>query len=235
MKVIFPFTINYFSRRNHFCFVVGICIGIAISLISTPPLSLMCIKFSSDLTNNVKLPSLRDIRSNDADVEDFEPLLNLKEENEVNKNGDVQKDTSKLKRPRYYSTELGMKDKVLVSVISSVETIGSLGLAINKTLNNHVDKLIFFVDGIGSKKMGLHIPIVGFKEAKPLIKIFRVLSYIHENYIEDYNYFMFAMDYTFINGNKLMTMLEKISVNLNVHMGMIQDNGDSLYCNLGKY
>lgn len=213
--------------------IIGLCIGIALSLIQTPFMEDECIKsLTLDLRSSDRLGKLRDLRSEGpANEEDYEPRLVL--DNKYDK-GDIAKNskTQKLLRPRYYSTELGIRDKLLVAVLTTKDTIKTFGLAVNKTVSHHVDKLIFFIDGIGSKKLGLNIPVVGFKDEKPLIKVFRVLSYLSENYINDYDYFLLVSDRTYIHGRKIYDTVKKISISENVHMGMLVDNPESLYCSI---
>ena len=208
--------------------IIGLCIGIAISLIQTPFIHDDCARYDQ-LSGK-----LRDLRSDGTVEGDYEPKLILNE-NYNNENIAKSSKAQKILRPRYYSTELGIREKLLVAVISTKETIGSFGTAINKTLNHHVDKLIFFIDGIGSQKLGLDIPVVGFKDTKPLIKIFRVFSYLSENYINDYDYFLVVSDRTYVNGRKIYSMVQSISISEHVHMGKMMENPESFYCSVGKY
>lgn len=215
--------------------IIGLCIGIAFSLIQTPFIENGCTKSAlSEILGGDRLGKLRDLRSDGpAKSEDYEPRLVLGSYNqdEVAKSPKAEK----LLRPRYYTTELGIRDKLLVAVVSTKESIASFGIAVNKTLSHHVDKIIFFIDGIGSQKLGLDIPVVGFKDEKPLIKVFRVLSYVHENYINEFDYFFIVSDHTYVHGRKLYRMVQRISISENVHMGMLMDNPESLYCSLGKF
>lgn len=218
--------------RQSSSLIIGLCIGIALSLIRTPFIGDDCDKsLSPDLFSGERLGKLRDLRSDGmSNYDDYEPRLVL---DNYNKEVVMKPSKSeKLLRPRYYTTELGIRDKLLVAVLSSRKSIGSFGIALNKTLNHHVDKLIFFIDGIGSKKLGLNIPIVGFKDEKPLIKVFRVLSYLHENYLNEFDYFFVVSDHTYIHGRKLYKMVQRISISENVHMGMLMDNPESLYCSI---
>lgn len=213
--------------------IIGLCVGIALSLILTPYLEEDC-SGESRLLSGARVGNLRDLRSSGpADDGDFEPRLILKNysKEELTKSSKPEK----LLRPRYYATELGIREKLLVAVVSSKETVGSYGISINRTLNHYVDKLIFFIDGIGTKKLGLNIPIVGFKDEKPLIKVFRILSYLNENYLNEFDYFFLVTDRTYIHGRRLVKMVQRISISQAVHMGQLLDHPDSLYCSLGEY
>ncbi|XP_050729542.1 chondroitin sulfate synthase 2-like [Eriocheir sinensis] len=209
--------------------IIGLCIGIALSLILTPYLEEDCTGGGKSLGSRVG--NLRDLRSSGpAEDGDYEPRLVLKNysKEELSKSSKPEK----LLRPRYYATELGIREKLLVAVVSSKETISSYGISVNRTLSHFVDKLIFFIDGIGTKKLGLNVPIVGFKDEKPLIKVFRILSYLNENYLNEFDYFFLVTDRTYVHGRRLVRMVQRLSISQAVHMGQLLDHPDSLYCSL---
>lgn len=228
----------FFLGRQSSSLIIGLCIGIALSLILTPFLeddcSLSLPQQQQQVLGGMRVGNLRDLRSNGlSGEEDYEPRLVLR--NYTKDDIDKLSKSERLPRPRYYTTELGMREKLLIAVVSSRGTVGSYGISLNKTLSHYVDKLIFFLDGIGTKKLGLNIPIVGFKDEKPLLKIFRILSYLNDNYINDFDYFFLVSDRTYIHGRRLYKLLQRISVSENVYMGTLLDNPQSLYCSLGRF
>ena len=221
--------------RQSTSIIIGLCVGIALSLILTPYLEEDCSGgLSQKLLNGVRVGNLRDLRSSGPAVEeDYEPRIILKNysKEELAKSSKPEK----LLRPRYYATELGIREKLLVAVISGKDTVNSYGISLNRTLSHYVDKLIFFIDGIGTKKLGLNIPIVGFKDEKPLIKVFRILSYLNENYLNEFDYFFLVTDRTYVHGRRLVKMVQRLSISQAVHMGHLLDHPGALYCSLGKY
>lgn len=72
----------------------------------------------------------------------------------------------KVVRPRYYSTELGIKDKLAVAVLTTTPLLRDYGVTLNQTLNKHVDKLMFFVDGEASTTDTLGLPVITFPGTK---------------------------------------------------------------------
>lgn len=66
----------------------------------------------------------------------------------------------KVVRPRYYSSELGIKDKLAVAVITSESLLSDYALSVNKTLAPHINKLLFFVRSDDSVSSDL--PVVTF-------------------------------------------------------------------------
>uniref|UniRef100_A0A0P4W3X9 Hexosyltransferase n=1 Tax=Scylla olivacea TaxID=85551 RepID=A0A0P4W3X9_SCYOL len=218
--------------RQSTSLIIGLCVGISLSLILTPYLEEDCSGgLSHKLLGGVRVGNLRDLRSSGpAEEEDYEPRIILK--NYSKEELAKPEKPEKLLRPRYYATELGIREKLLVAVVSSKETVSSFGVSLNRTLSHYVDKLIFFIDGFGTKKMGLNIPIVGFKEEKPLIKVFRILSYLNENYLNEFDYFFLVTDRTYVHGRQLVRMVQRLSISRAVHMGHLLDHPDALYCSL---
>ena len=73
---------------------------------------------------------------------DYEPIIRTQKDQQPN--GQSQQGASKkILRPRYASTELGIKEKLFIGVLTLRDTIDSLGVAINKTLTHYVPKLVF--------------------------------------------------------------------------------------------
>ncbi|EFX68349.1 hypothetical protein DAPPUDRAFT_260261 [Daphnia pulex] len=99
---------------------------------------------------------------NTEDLSDYDPRINL-----AGKPHSAKKKPQTLIRPRYLSTELGIKEKNFVAVLSSIKQISTLGLAMNKTLAHHVNRLAFFVEVVGNDKLDVKtLPIVGFKDSQ---------------------------------------------------------------------
>ena len=127
-------------------------------------------------------------------------------------NGQALKDRSKkILRPRYASTELGIKEKLFVGVLTSRETIDSLGVAINKTLTHYVPKLVFFMDTRGPN-LPSGMAVVSFSDEKPYLRPFHMLKYLAAHYAQAYDYYMFIPDTTYVRGEKLLDMLSYISI-----------------------
>ena len=90
----------------------------------------------------------------------------------------------KVIRPKFYSEELSIKEKVMVSVISNKFLLQKYGEGINKTLQHHVNKLEFFMSGEPSSALrDLNLPLVTYDKDVPtknLVSInFIFLYYIH--------------------------------------------------------
>ncbi|XP_044260141.1 chondroitin sulfate synthase 2 [Tribolium madens] len=140
---------------------------------------------------------------------------------------------SKLVRPRYYSTELGIREKLFVGIFSSEEKVNSQVIHLNKTISHLVDQIKFFITAQYKLKSRFNLSgLVGFTDTRAKYRPFQVLKYIGDNFPQDYDYYFLANDYTFINAHRLTDLVKKISVSMDVYLG--DPAPDSSYCNLAS-
>lgn len=212
---------NHF-RQNLYSFI-GVILGLFLGSILTPVLENGC--FPVDFFYN----------SNSFDnklmSEEYIPKINL-----AAKPLKAQKSPQKLLRPRYFSTELGIRKKLFVAVLTTQQTINTKGIVVNKTASHLVDKLTFFIDAPGTQKLNvsyLKLPgIVGFIDTRVILKPFHVLKYIKDNYIENYDFFFIVNDSAYIKARKLNELVQKISISQDVYAS--NKVKDSLFCSLSK-
>ena len=143
-----------------------------------------------------------------GNADDYDPIIKVHPKQEQNWNGGK---TKKILRPRYASTELGIKEKLFIGVLTSRDTIDSLGVAINKTLTHYVPKLVFFMDTRGPS-LPSGMAVVSFSDEKPYLRPFHMLKYLAAHYAQAYDYYMFIPDTTYVRGEKLLDMLSYISI-----------------------
>ncbi|VEN42805.1 unnamed protein product [Callosobruchus maculatus] len=138
---------------------------------------------------------------------------------------------AKLIRPRYYSTELGIREKLFVGIFTSEEKINSQAIHINKTIGHLVDRIKFFITAQYKLKMKFNLTgLVGFTDSRSKYRPFQVIKYVGDTFLQDYDYYFFAQDYSFINAHKLKDLAKKISVSMDVYLGVRVKDGS--YCNL---
>ncbi|KAJ8951127.1 hypothetical protein NQ318_021571 [Aromia moschata] len=138
---------------------------------------------------------------------------------------------TKLVRPRYYSTELGIREKMFVGIFTSEEKINTQAVHINKTIGHLVDRIKFFITAQYKLKTKFNLTgLVGFTDARHKYRPFQVIKYVGDSFAQDYDYYFFANDYTFINVHRLKDIVNKISVSMDVYLGTKVK--DSSYCNL---
>ncbi|XP_013394634.1 chondroitin sulfate synthase 2 [Lingula anatina] len=201
----------------------GLCLGIFFSLLFAPAFDESCDlhggqmeKFPHSAKSDHLGPgrSLNEKLNFDySNSDDFEPKLRPHEEHAVAANG-----PRRLIRPRYASTELGIREKLFVGVITTKDSINSLGVAVNKTLAHYVPKLVFFMDRRGPK-IPTGMAIVSFPDGRTKLKPFHMLKYVYDHYGNNFDYYMFIPDKTYVRGEKVLSFVSDISMSLHVHLG----------------
>lgn len=204
-----------FVSENVYLFL-GILIGLYLSSLFSPSSENSC------LQETIKHELAQEILN--ASVNNLAPII-TKEKPQGEKK-------SKLIRPRYYSTELGIKDKLFLGIFSSEEKINTQAIHINKTIGHLVDRIKFFITAQYKLKTKFNLTgLVGFTDAREKYRPFQVVKYVGDTFGQDYDYYFFANDYTFINAYRLKDAVNKISVSMDVYLGTKEK--DSSYCNLG--
>ncbi len=105
-------------------------------------LSLFCVPFyeCDHLSPSAKLNLLNDQKSN-SETDDFEPRINL-----ADRPKHPSKPINKIVRPRYLATELGIRKRLFVGILSSQRSLSSLVPLLNTSLSSYANKLTFFVN-----------------------------------------------------------------------------------------
>lgn len=72
----------------------------------------------------------------------------------------------RMMRTRFLSTELDMKEKLFIGILTGQQTIETLGAAVNKTLSHRVEKMKMFVNAPRDVTPPPGLPIVSFSDEK---------------------------------------------------------------------
>ncbi|XP_072746635.1 chondroitin sulfate synthase 2 [Anoplolepis gracilipes] len=197
--------------------IMGICMGLSFSLLLIP----------IDIDRQHDAAESFDHFSNTLeDIDPYEPRINTD-----SKPQPVQKAKKAFVRPRYYSTELGIREKIFVGIITSREHLHSRDVALNKTIAHIVDKIRYFISIPEGTKPNVSFPgIVGFTDTRSILKPFHALKYIIDNYLESYDYYFLIKDVSYVNARGLVEFVNKISVSQNVHIGAQSEI--NTYCSL---
>jgi len=118
-------------------------------------------------------------------------------------------------RPRFASTELGIKEKILFAITTSVDLLSSRAVAVNKTMSPHPPKVLFFVTAMSqSFNIPPQLPLVTFINERIVVNqtLLRALHYVTERYGTVYDWFFFSPDSVYVNSAKIMNFLDHISV-----------------------
>ncbi|CAK9828439.1 Chondroitin sulfate synthase 2 [Anthophora retusa] len=170
--------------------IIGIGLGLSLSMMIIPV----------NVNNyNSNMEHLMQYSSYQEELDEYEPKININ-----NKPQQAQKVSKTLIRPRYYSTELGIREKLFIGVITNQQFLYSRDIAINKTVAHIVDKVRYFISIPEGTKPNVTLPgIVGFTDTRNV---------------------------SYINVKKLVKFVTKISVSQNVHVGVLGDI--PTYCSL---
>lgn len=145
---------------------------------------------------------------------DFEPQLNL-----AQKPMAAKKEQKSFIRPRYYSSELGIREKLFVGCLSEQDHIETLATAFNRTSAHLVNKIKFFINADNVKSTFKLKNIVGFTDTRENLRPFHVLKYIADNYLDDFDYFLLVPDTTYLDSRALRQKVAKISISFDIYLG----------------
>lgn len=211
------------------CF--GFFFGSLVSLIVFPSLR----RFSTDLCSTNRDVSLAEQQTTNNDIENnYEPVI-VQTQPGIKSNAGKK---SKLIRPRFYATELGVKDKLFVTVIIRKENL-TFAVALNKTIAHHVNRLLFFSD----TDINLRITNSGNNVSNQLFlitwpktltdetsKFYFVLNYVAEHFLNNYDWFYFVTDSTYVKAFKLYEFATHLSCGFDVVLGKKRKHHN--YCSL---
>jgi hypothetical protein len=116
-------------------------------------------------------------------------------------------------------------------VLSSEEALHARGDALNRTLSR-LQPLRVFV-AAAAAGAAARPNVVGFTDAREMLKPFHALKYLADNYLDEYDFFFLVSDTSFVNVRRLQDLVSKLSVSHDVYMGTVAED-DSHYCTLGE-
>ncbi|XP_017871460.1 PREDICTED: chondroitin sulfate synthase 2 [Drosophila arizonae] len=195
--------------RNHY-FVIGLLLGLVLSCY-----------IPQDIWELVQQEECPQEAAENLLIErfgqDFEPHLNL-----INKPLAAKKPVKNVLRPRYYSSELGIREKIFIGVMTSQENINSYATAFNRTTAHLVNKIKFFINADSVKTNYQLKNIVGFTDTRESRRPFYVIKYIADNYLDEYDYFLLVPDNVYVDARKLNALLYHMSITFDLYMGVIR-------------
>ena len=110
---------------------------------------------------------------------------------------------AQIARPRYIADELGIREKVLVAVLTETSHLNTFAIFLNQTLQEHVNRLLFFIDDdVDALPPGMHV--LALNDQRTHLKPFYVLKYLSEKVLHLYDWFFLVPDNTFIRGFKVI-------------------------------
>jgi hypothetical protein len=168
--------------------------------------------------------------ANDEDAEDpFEPrILTASPKDFTNKK---EKFMGKKIRPRFAATELGIREKLFLSFLTSVKTVSSLAVAINQTLPslNNAKTAFFMGPKDEEKTLPEGMSLVSFStfEVAKQTLLFHTIKFLAEHYGNAYDWFAFFPDSTYLRGEKLFDFVSDLSITRDLFLGERIEGGNS--------
>jgi hypothetical protein len=197
-----------FNTRSLLPLMIGIIVGFAFSLLCTPLFDCQNTFGRHQLLSSGQSFESLDLIEQQKQADEFEPRINLQ-----GKPKKPQKAVQKLIRPRYASTELNIKYKLFVGIISTSKILTSLAAFYNQTITPYANKLTFFVNNADmNEKLLLEttppgLNVVNFNDDRENLLPFHSLKYVFDNYIQDYDWFYFITDNSFVRIAKVSSSI----------------------------
>lgn len=125
-------------------------------------------------------------------------------------------------RPKTMAKELGSRHLIFIGVMTAEKFLDSRAKAVYETWSRSVPgKLEFFSSGMSQKKMEL--PVVSLPGVDdsypPQRKSMMMLKYMHDNYIEQFDWFMRSDDDVYIRTEKLASFLHSLNSSQDIYLG----------------
>jgi len=128
--------------------------------------------------------------------------------------------------PRYLMGEYSVRRKLLIGVITAEKYLQTRAKAVFETWGQDVTQVLFFVGSdCNISQPGIEkLPIVklpGIPDSvyPPQKKVFAMLKYMQDHYINDFKWFMRADDDVYIRGRRLEELLAQMDPNERVYLG----------------
>lgn len=153
--------------------------------------------------------SVADVTLVDYGSQDYEPNIHSAQEiaqlNTINKSAFTStqaSETAKVQRPRYIADELGIREKVLVAVLTEQSHLNTFAFFLNQTLQDHVNRIVFFIDE-DTHDFPKGMQVVAIHDKHAYLRPFYVLKYLAEKMLKSYDWFVLVPDNTYIRGFKV--------------------------------
>ncbi len=142
--------------------------------------------------------------------------------------------------------DLGKKQLVLIGVMTARKYVRTRVVAAYHTWASQIPgQVVFFTSGGSEKYAPPGIPVIGLPGVDdsypPVKKSFMMLKYMHDNHLNDFEYFMRADDDVYIRGHKLEEFLRSINSSRALfigqagqgnkeEVGLLNLHGDENFC-----
>lgn len=135
---------------------------------------------------------------------------------------DPNKSHKKVLRTRYIHTELGIRERLLVGVLTSRATLNTLAVAVNRTVAHHFHRTFFFT-GLRSPKVPHGMTVVAHGDDRPVWLMYETVRHLHQHYGSEYDWFLLAQDDTYMQADRLSELVGHLSAGQDLYMGRAEE------------
>ncbi|XP_068160284.1 chondroitin sulfate glucuronyltransferase [Antennarius striatus] len=128
----------------------------------------------------------------------------------------------KVLRTRYILSELGIRERLLVGVLTSRSTLNTLAVAVNRTVAHHFHSTFFFT-GLRSPKVPEGMTVVAHGDDRPVWLMYETVRHLHRNYGAAYDWFLLAQDDTYMQADRLTELVGHLSAGRDLYMGRAEE------------
>ncbi len=202
--------------RDVFILILGVLVGLCISpLLDLVSCSKEVLSFSVSLPKDSlatefasKLGNVHNDSLSPFDQTKTQVLLNQHQPDETQQ------------RPKYLKDELKTRDPLYIGVVTTVDFLGTRAMDINTTWGHWASKIEYFVaESKGSHPLSV-VRLEGVDDTyPPQKKVYRMLRYMHDHYIDKYNWFLRADDDAYVRVPELITFLSALDPTVPLYIG----------------
>lgn len=217
--------VGFLLSRSFMFLLMGVCLGFSINILFSTFVNSHC-------TLSQEQPS--SFQQNPADNKQFKNnfTLRYKSKEELEKVNVSLRSRTKISRPRFASTELGIKEKLLSAVLTNRDSYETLGVAVNKTFQTTKSKLLFFMN-FESSKISVHgLSFIIFTHSREYLLPILSLKHLAENYIDKYNWFFIFPDSTYVDSEALEGFVDEFAAG-DVLVAGVPSQTDNRFCDFG--
>ncbi|XP_035378118.1 chondroitin sulfate synthase 2 [Electrophorus electricus] len=219
--------------------VVGISLGFTLSLLSVSWIEEPCsptaavhqsLGLLQDASLGARRPNSISTGPDGRGNEDFQPRI-------IPYKPAKKSQPRKVSRAKYISTELGIRERLFVGVLTSKSSINTLGVAVNRTISQHLDSVLFFT-GARDRKVPHGMFVVTHGDERHVWNMYQTVKYILKHFVSEYDWFYLAQDDTYTQAERLKVLVGHLSMNRALYLGRPQEltgkEGHGRYCHGGS-
>ncbi|KGL77720.1 Chondroitin sulfate synthase 2, partial [Tinamus guttatus] len=136
-------------------------------------------------------------------------------------------------RTRYISTELGMRQRLFVGVLTSKSSLNTLAVAVNRTLAHRLERLVYFT-GTRGRKVPHGMTVVTHSDERPIWNMYQTIKYLLDHYVSDFDWFFLVQDDTYTEAHRISRLVAHLSIDTHLYLGRPEEfiGGDTegRYC-----